>query len=85
MILTCVSKNQTQHVVKVSEHVITVLIRDQGLKHAIGHVVSGKRRTKMATMNMTFVINGKTYTVEAGDPITGLQLAQALADADAGK
>ena len=39
----------------------------------------------MATMNMTFVINGKTYTVEAGDPITGLQLAQALADADAGK
>ena len=33
---------------------------------------------------MTFVIDGKSYTVEAGDPVTGLQLAQALADADRG-
>jgi len=38
----------------------------------------------MATMSMTFVINGKEYTVEAEDPIVGLQLAQALADADTG-
>lgn len=38
----------------------------------------------MATMSMTFEINGKLYTVEAGDPITGLALAQALADADGG-
>ena len=38
----------------------------------------------MATMSMTFVIDGKEYTVEADDAITGLQLAQALADADKG-
>ena len=38
----------------------------------------------MVLMSMTFVIDGKSYTVEAGDPITGLQLAQALADADKG-
>jgi len=36
----------------------------------------------MATMNMTFKINDKLYTVSADDLITGLQLAQALADAD---
>jgi hypothetical protein len=36
----------------------------------------------MATMNMTFEINGKLYTVSASDLITGLQLAQVLADAD---
>ena len=35
-------------------------------------------------MEMTFVINGKEYTVVAGDAITGLALAQALADADKG-
>ena len=57
-------------------------IQDQEPKLVIGHAVSGKRRTKVATMSMTFVIDGKTYTVEAGDAITGLQLAQALADAD---
>ena len=38
----------------------------------------------MQLMSMTFVINGKSYTVEAGDAITGLALAQALADADRG-
>jgi len=38
----------------------------------------------MVLMSMTFVIDGKSYTVEAGDPITGLKLAQALADADRG-
>jgi hypothetical protein len=38
----------------------------------------------MVLMSMTFVIDGKSYTVEAGDPVTGLQLAQALADADRG-
>jgi hypothetical protein len=36
----------------------------------------------MATMSMTFKINGILYTVLAGDLITGLQLAQALANAD---
>lgn len=35
-------------------------------------------------MEMTFEINGKLYTVTAADPITGLAMAQALADADAG-
>jgi hypothetical protein len=35
----------------------------------------------MATMSMNFVINGKIYTVEAGDAITGLAIAQALAAA----
>ena len=38
----------------------------------------------MPQMSMTFVINGKEYTVEADDAITGLALAQALADADQG-
>lgn len=38
----------------------------------------------MELMSMTFVIDGKSYTVEAGDAITGLQIAQALADADKG-
>lgn len=38
----------------------------------------------MPLMSMTFTINGKEYTVEAEDAITGLQLAQALADADTG-
>ena len=35
-------------------------------------------------MSMTFIINDKEYTVEADDPVIGLQLAQALADADTG-
>ena len=30
-------------------------------------------------MEMTFVINGQSYTVVADDPIVGLQLAQAQA------
>ena len=38
----------------------------------------------MPLMSMTFTINGKDYTVEADDAITGLALAQALADADKG-
>jgi hypothetical protein len=33
----------------------------------------------METMSMTFVINGKEYTVEADDAITGLAIAQAMA------
>ena len=33
-------------------------------------------------MEMVFEINGKTYTVQANDPIEGLKLAQALADAE---
>lgn len=36
----------------------------------------------MAIMNMTFEIDGKLYTVEASDLVTGLLLAQSLADAD---
>lgn len=36
----------------------------------------------MPMMSMTFIINGKEYTVLAADAITGLQMAQALADAD---
>jgi hypothetical protein len=35
-------------------------------------------------MEMVFVINDKEYTVTAPDAITGLALAQALADADTG-
>lgn len=33
-------------------------------------------------MEIVFEINGKTYTVTAPDAITGLAMAQALADAD---
>jgi hypothetical protein len=33
-------------------------------------------------MEMTFVINDKEYTVTAPDAITGLVMAQALADTD---
>lgn len=36
----------------------------------------------MELMEMTFVINDVEYTVQATDPITGLQIAQALADAE---
>lgn len=35
----------------------------------------------MELMEMTFVIDGIEYTVQATDPVTGLQMAQALADA----
>ena len=35
-------------------------------------------------MEMTFIIDGIEYTVVAGDAITGLQLAQALADTNTG-
>ena len=38
----------------------------------------------MTDMEMTFVINDKEYTVTAPDAITGLALAQALADTDIG-
>jgi hypothetical protein len=35
-------------------------------------------------MEMTFIINDKEYTVTAPDAITGLAMAQALADTDIG-